>query len=399
MSPFRREILCAGLLMGFACLAGCRAGAARPAPAQTVPAVANSPVVTPDPRTPQVARSPAAPQPDQASPSEVRQASGNDAVTAPASTVGGSGQIRQGVSTGARLSSAQPSRLLTVDNRPHPVLVSTRLPMADLEAVDDPLANQQELSADVLVAVVLSRNRSLAAMQAAWRSTAARYPQAMSLDDPEFMSLMAPGSFNDPNFQSSFMVGASQKLPWPGKRGLRGEAVRADTAAAYLDAGELAVRLESVTRSTFVEYYRARRQLALVDDNLQQLRQLRGLAQSKYEARSATQQDMLQADVDLAELARRRIELAQAEKIAIARINTLAHRAPMRRCRHLRERSRGHFHCPRLRCSGKRLSPSGPTWRQPPRGSVPSKSRCRSLARSTCLISTWGAGTINSGIV
>ncbi len=139
---------------------------------------------------------------------------------------------------------------------------------------------------------------------------------------------MAPGSFNDPNFQSSFMVGASQKLPWPGKRGLRGEAVRADTAVAYMDAGELAVRLESLTRSTFVEYYRARRELALVDENLEQLRQLRALAQSKYEARSATQQDMLQADVDLAELARRRIELAQAEKIAVARINTLAHRAP-----------------------------------------------------------------------
>jgi hypothetical protein len=33
-------------------------------------------------------------------------------------------------------------------------------------------------------------------------------------------------------------------------------------------------------------------------------------------------------DVDLAELARRRIELAQAEKIAVARLNTLAHRAP-----------------------------------------------------------------------
>jgi outer membrane protein TolC len=218
--------------------------------------------------------------------------------------------------------------LVNSDSQPHPVLVSTRLPIAQLETLDDPLANQQELSADALVAIVLSRNRSLAAMQAAWRSTAARYPQAMSLDDPEFMSLMAPGSFSDPNFQSSFMVGASQKLPWPGKRGLRGEAVRADTAAAYMDANELAVRLESLTRSTFVEYYRARRQLALVDDNLQQLRQLRGLAQNKYEARSATQQDMLQADVDLAELARRRIELAQAEKIAVARLNTLAHRAP-----------------------------------------------------------------------
>jgi outer membrane protein TolC len=200
--------------------------------------------------------------------------------------------------------------------------------MAYAETLDDPFANQPELSADALVAVVLSRNRSLAAMQAAWRSTAARYPQAVALDDPQFMSLMAPGSFGDPNFQSSFMVGASQRLPWPGKRGLRGQAARADTAAAYMDAGELAVRLEATARGSFVEYYRARRQLELVDDNLQQLRQLRGLAQSKYEARSATQQDMLQADVDLAELARRRIELAQAERIAIAKINTLSHRLP-----------------------------------------------------------------------
>ena len=332
MSPFRRETLCAGFLIGVAFLAGCRADPARPGNPQAARAAATRPMATPR-IAPQAVglQSVVNHQAPQATPGIVGQSSGNAAGAPAQKAIEASyrpSPAEQERATSSRQATPLPNGATAAAYPPQPMLVSSHLPMSPSEIIDDPFAGQAELSADALVAVVLSRNRSLAAMQAAWQSTAARYPQAVALDDPELMSLMAPGSFGDPNFQSSFMVGASQKLPWPGKRGLRGAAARADTAVAYMDAGELAVRLAATTRATFIEYYRARRQLELVDENLAQLRQLRGLAQNKYEARSATQQDMLQADVDLAELARRRIELAQAERVAVAKINTLAHRLP-----------------------------------------------------------------------
>src|SRR2546426_122366 len=42
----------------------------------------------------------------------------------------------------------------------------------------------KELTVEMLVEQVLARNPSLAEMEAAWQAASARYPQAVSLDDP-----------------------------------------------------------------------------------------------------------------------------------------------------------------------------------------------------------------------
>jgi outer membrane protein TolC len=55
--------------------------------------------------------------------------------------------------------------------------------------------------------------------------------------------------------------------------------------------------------------------------------QFREIAWNKYQVNQTTQQDILQADVELATLESRRTELTRDEQVAIARINTLLHRA------------------------------------------------------------------------
>ena len=55
--------------------------------------------------------------------------------------------------------------------------------------------------------------------------------------------------------------------------------------------------------------------------------QFRQVAASKYQVGQATEQDVLQADVELASLESRRTELVRDEHVAAARINTLLHRA------------------------------------------------------------------------
>ena len=90
-------------------------------------------------------------------------------------------------------------------------------------ASDDPLAGIKELSVDVLVDQVLARNPSLAQMVAAWQAASARYPQVTSLEDPMVTGKLGPGSFGSNNVDFAYMVEVSQKLPFPGKRGLRGQ--------------------------------------------------------------------------------------------------------------------------------------------------------------------------------
>ncbi len=193
---------------------------------------------------------------------------------------------------------------------------------------DDPFSGQTELQPDLLVDEVLARNPSLVAMIAAWRAAAQRYPQVVSLDDPMFGFMLGPDSWGSDSVESAYMLEASQKLPWPGKRDLRGRVARAEAAAARLDIADARLRLSEAATLAFLDYYLVRRELELNDDNARNMQEFRDTANAKYQTNLVTQQDVLQADVELADLKRRRFELDRMEQVAVARINTLLHRQP-----------------------------------------------------------------------
>jgi outer membrane protein TolC len=125
-----------------------------------------------------------------------------------------------------------------------------------------------------------------------------------------------------------WMVQASQKIPWAGKRALRGSAAAAEADVMQGDIGDARLRLAEAARTAFYDYYLARRQLEVNASTRRLLTQFREIASNKYQVNQATEQDVLLADVELAGLESRRTELARDEQVAIARINTLLHREP-----------------------------------------------------------------------
>jgi outer membrane protein TolC len=182
----------------------------------------------------------------------------------------------------------------------------------------EPLAVGGALSPDRLVEEVLAQNPSLQAMVEAWRAAAARYPQMISLEDPMFRYMKGT--------QEGWMIEASQKLPWPGKRGLRGDVADAEANAACHEVEDARLRLAEAAKMAFLDYYQADRQLAVNAATVELFNQYREIARAKYEANQATQQDVLQAEVEIARLGTRRAELRRAREVAAARINTLLHR-------------------------------------------------------------------------
>lgn len=202
---------------------------------------------------------------------------------------------------------------------------------------DEPLPDNQgetlplvcdELSLDWLIQEVQQRNPSLQAMIAAWQAASARYPQAVSLDDPMFMAMAAPASFGSSEVESAYVLQGSQKFPWFGKRAARGRVAQNESTAAFQDVEDSRQRLTEITRVAFYDYYLASKQLELNRENLEIIRQFRSTAQSRYQANQVTQQDVLQAELELAGLERRTIELERARKLSIARINTLLRNDP-----------------------------------------------------------------------
>jgi outer membrane protein TolC len=194
---------------------------------------------------------------------------------------------------------------------------------------DDPFAGHAELALDRLVAEVQKRNPSLLVALAAWGSASERYPQEVALDDPMLQSMLAPGSLpSSSNVQSSYYVGLAQKVPWWGKRALRGQIAQAQASALAFDSQEVQLRLTEVTRVAYFDYYLVVRELELNAANEAAMREFHRTARSKYESNLVTQQDVLQAEVELAKLESRRIELEQNHRVTVARINTLLHRLP-----------------------------------------------------------------------
>ncbi|MFO0899062.1 MAG: TolC family protein [Pirellulales bacterium] len=208
-------------------------------------------------------------------------------------------------------------------------LPAAALPTPEPGAPAGPFLQQSELFLPQLIAEVEARNPSLQAMTAAWQAAAERYPQEVSLDDPMFMTMLAPASWGAAGVQPSYMLQGSQKLPWFGKRALRGQAARAEAEAAQGELQDERVRLVEMVQMAFLDYYLVRRQQELNVRNIEVVRSFREAAEAKYRTNQVTQQDLLQADVELAELERRRIELGRMDRVARARINTLLRVDPL----------------------------------------------------------------------
>lgn len=195
-------------------------------------------------------------------------------------------------------------------------------------AARHPLDGLTTLTPDDAVRVVLERNPTLHQMRATAAAVAARYPQATSLDDPNFTFWTAPGSAGSPNVNYASRVEVSQKLLYPGKRGLKGDAVRAETAAAGADVDAARLELAEAAASALADYYLAEKAREVVAENLDLLKQFHKTASDRYKVGQGPQQDMLQAEVEIARQEERLVTLRRARAVAAARLNTLMHLPP-----------------------------------------------------------------------
>ncbi len=191
-----------------------------------------------------------------------------------------------------------------------------------------PFAGHDELSPDALVQEVLARNPSLAEMAAAWQAASSRYAQVTSLDDPMFGATLGPASIGSRDVDFGYRVELSQKLPFPGKRGLRGQQALGESAAAGNEWDDMRLRLIEAAQDAFYDYFLSDRALEVNAENLRRLQEAKANAEARYRNNLAPQQDVLQVDVELARQRERDLLLGRRRLVAVARINTLLHLPP-----------------------------------------------------------------------
>ena len=207
----------------------------------------------------------------------------------------------------------------------YPLLAALWL-FAAVPAMADQIFDTPTLERAELISAVLDRNPSLDAARQAWRAAAEREEQVVALDDPRLSTAIAPLSIGGDRFGAR--VEASQMLPYPGKRRLRGAVARAEADVARNDFESVRLELATMASLLFDEQYRVARALTINREHQELLAILKESAEAQYVVGRASLQDPLQAEVELAHLMHRAIVLGTERDIVRAQINELLHRAP-----------------------------------------------------------------------
>lgn len=183
------------------------------------------------------------------------------------------------------------------------------------------------LSLEWCLESALERSPELAAEAAASSAARHRVVPAGSLDDPRFSYQLVNVPRDDLDLGATPMsgqqLGLAQRLPFPGLLASREGAARAAADSAQSALEDRRQRIASAVERAWAELGFAQRALAITDRNTELLRQLTGVAETKYAVGFGLQQDVLRAQVQLTTLLQQRLRRVSAVRTAEAGLAAL----------------------------------------------------------------------------
>jgi len=188
-------------------------------------------------------------------------------------------------------------------------------------------AQESSLKLHTLVEEALLRNPDIQAASRRWEASQAIIPQVQSLPDPNLLLGYQRMPMLEP--LEGPVYGFSQKIPFPGKLGLKGE-----VAARHADRIEqefLATRLNVIARLKrhYWDLHFIHKGIEIVEKNKLLLMQFEKTANARYSAGRTAQQDVFRAQVELSRVLDRLAVLEQQKESLHAAINRILNRPPI----------------------------------------------------------------------
>jgi outer membrane protein, heavy metal efflux system len=163
-----------------------------------------------------------------------------------------------------------------------------------------------------------------------------RIVPAAALSDPEFqLELMDFTNAMTPGKSASLLPGevgttryrAIQALPFPGKRGLRGEVAEALADQAVSDHDLARLDVEAKVKTAYARYFQASGQTNILRETLSLVDALERLVTERYSVGLVPQQDALRAQSERTSLKLDLVDSEQRRRSAAAKLNALLPRA------------------------------------------------------------------------
>ena len=196
--------------------------------------------------------------------------------------------------------------------------------LAAAGSATESLMTSRETPLGALIAEALNNNPEIRAAKNEAEAARQRVSPAGALDDP----MLEAGVINLPVQSPSFrredmtmkMLGVSQKLPYPGKRGLREDVAAKDAQAVGYAYRETVNRVVRDVKLAYYDLALVVQSTRLVEKNKQILEQFLKIAETRYVVGQANQADVLKAQTQLSKMTDELIKLGRERPVIEAEL-------------------------------------------------------------------------------
>lgn len=179
---------------------------------------------------------------------------------------------------------------------------------------------------ETLIFEVLNQNPMIFSAQSSWQSEKYAVTHARTLPDPVAMYGYYGESVETRVGPMKHKVGASQKIPFPGKLIFQGKVQQkaADISGEEFEATKREIVKE--VKTTYYDIFWVDKAIQITQGEKSILENLERVAQRKYETGNAPQQDVIKAHVGISELMDRLYSLKERRESLVSKMNSLLNR-------------------------------------------------------------------------
>jgi len=211
-------------------------------------------------------------------------------------------------------------------------LTSSQTPAVDADGQKVETPPAEVLRLEDIIRATLANNPAIRAGAHAVAAQRAKVPQAKALPDPSvgigWMGNIQPFSVQTGDPSSYRSVSAMQMLPFPGKRGLRGQIAAKDADASQWDLEATRRRVIADVKAAYYDYWYYGKAIGTTESNRDLLVKLSQISEARYRVGKGIQADVLRSQVEISMLLQKLTTLQQMRATAQARLNTLLARDP-----------------------------------------------------------------------
>lgn len=207
-------------------------------------------------------------------------------------------------------------------------LFSWALPTSALSAQGGPEDVAPAVTLEGLMAEAVEKNPELRAKRMAWEAAKEKRAQAVSLQDPRFTYTESIRDIETRLGPQERSFGLSQKLPFPGKLGLRGEIADKEAEMARIEYEKALTELRAEVKKAFFELYFIDRALELDLENKAVLEYFYEVSRTNYGLDVSELDELVRAQKSSAGASLDLLRAENTREAVTARINTLLDRAP-----------------------------------------------------------------------